>query len=111
MPILMIGETERERIAKLVAFAKAHPVSLDQIKQAAAPDRGDHVMRVTDRKPGTERPPSDHVVFPGNYRAAFSIEVGPRARTAAIMMFSVAPTEGESSQIRAPRRLAAWAST
>ena len=38
-------------------------------------------------------------------RAAFSIVVRPRARTAAIMMFSVAPTEGESSHTRAPRRL------
>ena len=44
-------------------------------------------------------------------RAAFSITVRPRAVDAAIKMFSVAPTDGESSQMRPPVSLSAWAST
>ncbi|CAB4587108.1 unannotated protein [freshwater metagenome] len=35
-------------------------------------------------------------------RAALSIVVTPSARTAAVIMFSVAPTEGKSSTIAAP---------
>ena len=38
-------------------------------------------------------------------RAAFSITVRPRAVTAAIKIFSVAPTDGESSQMRPPVEL------
>jgi hypothetical protein len=43
-------------------------------------------------------------------RAAFSITVVPRAPTAAIRMFSVAPTLGKSSEIMAPWREGAVAS-
>ena len=37
-------------------------------------------------------------------RAALSMTVVPLASTAAVRMFSVAPTLGKSSQIAAPRR-------
>ncbi len=44
-------------------------------------------------------------------RAALSITVGPSASTAAMRMFSVAPTLGKSSQIWAPRSTSARATT
>jgi hypothetical protein len=70
----MIGATERERIAEMIAYAKAHPVTFD-IKDAHPTDSG--VLKLEDRKPGYERPPSQHMVFPGGYRVAFSIEQQP----------------------------------
>lgn len=75
MPVLMIGATEREQIAKLVAYAKAHPLSFDQLRKIGVADPD--VLELKDRQPGHERPPSQHVVFPGGYRAAFSIEQQP----------------------------------
>ena len=44
-------------------------------------------------------------------RAALSMTVVPLASTAAVMMFSVAPTLGKSSQIEAPRSSGASATT
>lgn len=75
MAVLIIGETEREQIAKLIAYAKAHPVLLETVREGAMADRS--VLELKDRKPGFERPPSQNVVFPGGYRAAFSIEQQP----------------------------------
>jgi hypothetical protein len=74
MAVLMIGATERERIAEIIAYAKAHPLTVD-IRDAHAVDTA--VLKLEDRKPGYERPPSQHIVFPGGYRAAFSIEQQP----------------------------------
>jgi hypothetical protein len=71
----MIGATEREKIAKMVAHAKAHPVLFDKVRDAAVGDQP--VLVLQDRKPGTIRPPSQHIIFPGGYRAAFSIEQQP----------------------------------
>jgi hypothetical protein len=75
MPVLVIGQAEQQRIAEMIAAAKAHPVSMQTLRAAAAPDT--NVLKLEDRKPGTERPPSDHIIFPGGYRAAFSIEQQP----------------------------------
>jgi hypothetical protein len=72
MAMLMIGETEREKIAEIVAYAKAHPVTFDQLRKGAFTDA--EVVELKDRKPGFERPPSQHVLFPGGYRAAYSVE-------------------------------------
>lgn len=72
MAVLMIGAIERERIAEMVAYAKAHPILFDTIREGAVPFTD--TVTLQDRKPGFERPPSQHVVFPGGYRAAFSIE-------------------------------------
>jgi hypothetical protein len=75
MAVLIIGATERREIAQVIAYAKAHPVLFDKIRQGVV----DHtaVLELKDRKPGYERPPSAHVIFPGSYRAAFSIEQQP----------------------------------
>jgi len=75
MAVLIVGAIEREQIAKVIAYAKAHPISFDVLRKAAVSDRP--VLELKDRKPGFERPPSQHVVFPGGYRAAYSIEVQP----------------------------------
>lgn len=75
MPVLMIGATEREKIAEVIAYAKAHPIAFDQLRDGIVSARP--VLELADRKSGHERPPSQHVVFPGGYRAAFSIEAQP----------------------------------
>ena len=75
MPVLIIGETERAKIAEVVAYAKAHPVLFETVRKGVVDDTD--VLQLKDRVPGVERPPSAHVVFPGGYRAAFSIEQQP----------------------------------
>lgn len=75
MSVLMIGAPERDKIAAIIAYAKAHPVPLDKVRDSAVFDKP--VLTLADRKPGTERPASQHVVFPGGFRAAFSIEQQP----------------------------------
>jgi hypothetical protein len=75
MAVLIIGAIERERIAEMIAYAKAHPLSFDQMREAIMSDRP--LLKLEDRKPGFERPPSQHVILPGGYRCAFSIEAQP----------------------------------
>lgn len=75
MAVLIIGKTEREKIAEVVAYAKAHPLTFDVLRNSIVPDAD--TVKLRDRQPGHERPPSQHVIFPGGYRAAFSIEAQP----------------------------------
>ncbi len=76
MPILAIGRAEREAIAKLVAYAKAHPLLFDTVREGAI--EGDKtVLTLEERKPGYARPASHDVIFPGGYRACFSFEQQP----------------------------------
>lgn len=75
MAVLIIGETERKEIAQVIAHAKAHPILFDVVREGAVDPTA--VLGLKDRKPGFERPPSAHVIFPGSYRAAFSIEQQP----------------------------------
>jgi hypothetical protein len=75
MSVLIIGEIERAKIAEVVAYAKAHPILLDTVREGAVPFTD--TLKLKDRRPGFERPPSQHVLFPGGYRAAFSIEQQP----------------------------------
>ena len=75
MVVLLIGQPEYQRIRDIIADAKAHPVTLDRVRKGAAPDTG--VLKLEDRKPGFTRPPSQHMIFPGGYRAAFSFEEQP----------------------------------
>lgn len=75
MSILIIGATERKRIAEIIARAKAHPVTFETIRKGIVDDTD--VLQLKDRVPGIERPPSAHMTFPGGYRAAFSIEQQP----------------------------------
>jgi len=75
MAVLIIGATEREKIAEIVAYAKAHPILFEAVRQGVVDGRP--LVELKDRKPGFERPASQHVIFPGGYRAAFSIEQQP----------------------------------
>jgi hypothetical protein len=75
MAVLIIGATERERIAEMIAYAKAHPVTFDKMREAIVEDRP--LVRLEDRKPGFERPVSEHCVLPGGYRCAYSVEAQP----------------------------------
>lgn len=77
MPMLIIGEAEKEQIAKLVAHAKANPVTLEWLRQFGTNSNDANHMKFEDRKPGAERPPNEHIIFPGNYRATYSIEEQP----------------------------------
>ena len=75
MAVLIIGATERERIVEIKAHASAHPVLFDQVRQGVL----DHkpLLELKDRKPNTVRPVSETMIFPGGYRASFSIEQQP----------------------------------
>ena len=76
MAMLIIGEAERARIAELKAWASANPMPFEIVRQGVVDDTD--VLRLKDRKPGFERPPSQHMVFPGgHYRAAYSVEEQP----------------------------------
>lgn len=77
MAVLMIGATEREKIADMIAQAKAHPLTLEIIRQFISIDNNADVLKLKDRPAGFERPPSQHILFPGGYRAAFCIEEQP----------------------------------
>jgi hypothetical protein len=72
----MIGATEREKIAKAIAHAKAHPVLFSAIRDTGVSDTD--VLELKDRRPTTlKRHPSQHIMFPGGFHAAFSIEQQP----------------------------------
>lgn len=75
MAVLIIGAAERERIAEIIAYAKAHPLTLDVMRNTVVADT--KLLKLEDRQPGHERPPSQHAIFPGGYRAAFSVEAQP----------------------------------
>ena len=75
MPVLIIGAAERAKIAAAVAYAKAHPILFSVLREGAVSDK--EVVRLQDRKPGFERPASQHIEFPGGYRASYSVEQQP----------------------------------
>lgn len=75
MSIVVIGSDEQKRIAELVAHAKANVVSWESMKDAALGE-GALEVKLSDRKPGFERPPSDHMTL-GNVRVAYSHEEQP----------------------------------
>lgn len=74
MSVLMIGATELKEIDRLVRFAKDNVVPWAITKDAAMPMSAE--MKLKDRKPGAERPPSQHIVL-GNVRVAYSHEEQP----------------------------------
>jgi len=73
MAVLIIGAPEREKIAELKASATAYPVRWE--RHAVVEDT--HMLMLKDRKPGHERPPSAHLVLPGGFRVAYSVEEQP----------------------------------
>jgi hypothetical protein len=77
MAVLMIGATEREKIAEIIAYAKAHPLPVDDLRKCMVANHDATTVRLDDRQPGHQRPPSQHIIFPGGFHAAFSIEAQP----------------------------------
>lgn len=75
MPALIIDRKAQRRIDDLVARARTGPVPLEKVREGSV-DTPVAVLRLRDRKPGFERPPSDHVIL-GDYRAAYSVEEQP----------------------------------
>lgn len=76
MSFLLIGDAERREIADLIAYAKAHPVLFEQVREGAL-DPGKFGYSLADRKPGFKRPQSRWVLLPGNFRASYSVEDQP----------------------------------
>jgi hypothetical protein len=74
--ILIINDEIRAKIAKIVAYAEAHPIPWEVLCEAALGEKVKH-LKLTDRKPGFERPPSQHLLIPVGFRAAFSVEEQP----------------------------------
>jgi hypothetical protein len=75
MAALIIGATEREKIAEIVSHAKAHPLLLSTVRELAI-DGNKPLVKLEDRKPGF-CPQSQFIVFPGGFRAHFSVEQQP----------------------------------
>lgn len=75
MPILYIGDDERRKIERIIAFAQGHPVLFDQIRKGVVDAK--IVLELKDRVPDTVRPQSAGMMFPGGFRAAYSIEQQP----------------------------------
>ena len=53
MSILIVGATEREKIAEIIAHAKANPVTFDTVRQGIVSDTP--LLRLKDRVPGDNR--------------------------------------------------------
>jgi len=74
---LIINDAVRRAIAKAIKQAEAQPLTLTK-----AADHGNVIaakgeLKLADRKPGFERPESQHVDIPVGYRAAYSVEEQP----------------------------------
>lgn len=78
MSILLLGPMEVQRISDAVSFARAHVIPWSFIQEAVVDDRDEPTdeLLLKDRKPGFERPESQHVLL-GSYRAAISFEEQP----------------------------------
>jgi len=72
--ILLIDAAARAAIDQARERAKTHVISREVLEAGAAP--GKFNVTLADRKPGFERPPSEHLVL-GTYRVAFSLEDQP----------------------------------
>jgi hypothetical protein len=76
MAVLIIDARVKKEVARLIEAAQRRPVLWEQMKDAVFPVHETRNLKLSDRKPGAERPPSDHI-FIGNCRVAFSFEQQP----------------------------------
>jgi hypothetical protein len=74
--VLIIDERRRRKIAKAIERARAKPVPVQTIVASGYPAHEVGNLSLADRKPGFERPPSEHIML-GTYRVAFSFEEQP----------------------------------
>lgn len=77
MTALFINDEVRAHIRAMIERAEAHPISIDTIVAGKIDDQGKSVIELTDRKPGFERPASEHLMIPAGFRVALSIEEQP----------------------------------
>ena len=75
MGVLIIDQEVRARAAAMIVAAHQNPVTWAEIR-AGAVDTNKAVLSLADRKPGFERPPSQHIIL-GTYRVAYSEEEQP----------------------------------
>lgn len=73
---LIINDEVRAKIAEAIKRAEANPLPLAYIKSAAVPAYTVD-LKLSERKPGFERPESENVLIPVGFRVAFSIEEQP----------------------------------
>ena len=71
MSVLVIGRRERHRIDEMKKRASRRPIPLEIVRKGSADPTP--TLMLKDRKPGFERPPSEHMML-GSYRVAFSFE-------------------------------------
>src|SRR5262245_43532071 len=73
---LIIDDKTRAELKAANKRAEANPISAAVLKAGAvAPTK--HEIKLSDRKPGFERPPSEHILIPVGYRVAVSVEEQP----------------------------------
>ncbi len=77
--VLAITPQIKERIKEMMAKAEQHPVTFDIVKAGVINENKGMKMHVklTDRKPGFERPFSEHLEIPFGFRVAYSVEEQP----------------------------------
>ena len=77
MRVLLLTPDKQAEIKAAVARAEAQPIPWATLQHAGPFGENVKELKLADRKPGFERPPSEHVLIPDGYRAAFSIEEQP----------------------------------
>lgn len=75
MSVLCIGPQDIDRINRAVAEARKQPIPLATLMAGAVINKFE--IALADRKPGFERPESQHVEFIGGVRASISFEQQP----------------------------------
>lgn len=74
MSVVIIGPREEKQIKAAIERATANPVPWETMKGVALDARTE--LKLKDRKPGIERPASEHLLL-GNVRVAYSHEEQP----------------------------------
>jgi hypothetical protein len=73
--VMILSAAKLDEIKAAVARAVAKPISFETLKAGAIPAKFD--VKLADRKPGFERPESEHIYIDDGYRASFSVEEQP----------------------------------
>jgi len=76
MTALIITDDVRADINKMIERAEKHPLPMARIIEGAV-DGDLDIVHLSDRKPGYERPRSEHMIIPMGFRVAISIEEQP----------------------------------
>lgn len=104
MSVVVIGPEEMKLIEQAVAKARANPIPLETLAalQHDIPDKS--VLRLEDRKQPFKRPESQHVTFPGGFRASISFEQQPAGLVRHLSISS--PTPGRVPNLPAVTMIA-----